>query len=74
MRKQILEKLEIFSVKCVFFTRSRHTGKITKLKNKQNTGKKVQITVMFSHCLSFHFFLIIIVGAWNNSLCDISVA
>jgi hypothetical protein len=39
--KQILEKLEIFSVKCGFFTRSQHSGKITKLKNKQNIGKKV---------------------------------
>jgi hypothetical protein len=58
--KQILEKVEIFSVKCAFFTRSRHAGKITKLKNKQNTGKKVQIRIVFSHCLSFHFLKLLL--------------
>jgi len=58
--KQILEKLEIFSVKCAFLTRSWHVGRITKLKNKQNTGKKVQIRIVFSHCLSFQFFKLLL--------------
>jgi hypothetical protein len=58
--KQILEKLEIFSVKCAFFTRSQHVRKITKLKNKQNTCKKVQIRIVFSHCLSFQFFKLLL--------------
>jgi hypothetical protein len=55
VQKQILEKLGIFSLNCAFFTRSQHSGKITKLKNKQNTSKKVQIRIVFSNCLSFHF-------------------
>jgi hypothetical protein len=74
VQKEILENLKIFSVKCAFFTRSWRSGKITKLKNKQNTGKKVQIKIVFSHCFSFHFLKIITVGASNNSLCYISVA
>jgi len=60
VQREILEKLEIFSVKCAFFKRSQHSSKITELENKQKTGKKVQIRIIFSHCLSFHFLKLLL--------------